>query len=108
MRNIGGSVGIATVTPSWCAALKPINITWGERDGGRLTVTRMLHGLETKFYLEGGRLHGSSNGLGTLYRMVQQQASLLAYADNFRLLGYLPLVCIPLAVFFHGVRKRSK
>ena len=46
-------------------------------------------------------------GLGMLYGIVQQQASLLAYADNFRLLGYLALLCIPLAMFFHGVRKRS-
>jgi hypothetical protein len=43
-----------------------------------------------------------------LYGIVQQQASLLAYADNFRLLGYLSLLCVPLAMFFHRVQKLSQ
>jgi hypothetical protein len=38
--------------------------------------------------------------------VVQQQASLLAYVDNFRLLGYLALLCMPIAFFFHRVPKR--
>ena len=110
MRNIGGSVGIATVTTFLVRGAQThqhylgANVTAEDS-----TVTRMLHGLETKFYLGGADAYTAHQmALGTLYRMVQQQASLLAYADNFRLLGYLPLVCIPLAVFFHGVRKRSK
>ena len=36
--------------------------------------------------------------LGALYGSLQQQAAVLAYADNFRLLGYLSLGCIPLAL----------
>jgi hypothetical protein len=42
-----------------------------------------------------------------LYGVLQQQASLLAYADNFRLLGYLSLLCMPLALCFRRVRKQS-
>jgi hypothetical protein len=42
-----------------------------------------------------------------LYGILQQQASLLAYADNFRLLGFLSLLCMPLAMLFHRVRKHS-
>ncbi len=45
--------------------------------------------------------------LGALYRSLQQQAAVLAYADNFRLLGYLSLLCIPLVMFFHRVLKQS-
>ena len=36
--------------------------------------------------------------LGALYGSLQQQSAVLAYADNFRLLGYLSLACIPLAL----------
>jgi hypothetical protein len=44
--------------------------------------------------------------LGVLYGTVQQQSSLLAYADNFRLLAFLSLLCIPLALLFHRVRRQ--
>jgi hypothetical protein len=43
--------------------------------------------------------------LGTLYQSLMQQASLLAYVDNFRLLGFLSLLCIPIALLFQRVRK---
>jgi hypothetical protein len=36
-----------------------------------------------------------------------QQASLLAYVDNFRLLGVLSLLCIPIALLFQRVEKRA-
>ncbi len=36
--------------------------------------------------------------LGALYGNLQQQAAVLAYADNFRVLGYLTLACIPLVL----------
>jgi hypothetical protein len=39
---------------------------------------------------------------------MQRQASLLAYTDDFRLLGCLSLLCIPLALLFHRVRKHSQ
>jgi hypothetical protein len=45
--------------------------------------------------------------LGALYRSVQQQASLLAYADNFRLLAFLGLLCIPLALLLQQVKKHD-
>jgi DHA2 family multidrug resistance protein len=42
-----------------------------------------------------------------LYGLVQHQASLFAYVDNFRLLGYLALFCVPLALLFGGVKKQA-
>ena len=39
--------------------------------------------------------------------MMQQQASLMAYVDSFRLLGYLSLLCIPVVLLFQVIRKRS-
>jgi DHA2 family multidrug resistance protein len=110
MRNIGGSVGIASaatflvrgtqIHQSYLAA----NVT-----AGNPAVAEMLYGLQTKFYLGGADPYTAhQKALGTLYGIVQQQASLLAYGDNFRLLGFLSLLCIPLALFFHRVRRHSR
>ena len=45
--------------------------------------------------------------LGVIYRSVEQQAILLAYADNFRLLAVLGLMCIPLLLLFQRVKKHD-
>jgi hypothetical protein len=37
--------------------------------------------------------------------LVQQQASLSAYIDNFRLLAGIALLCIPLVLLFATVRR---
>jgi DHA2 family multidrug resistance protein len=69
----------------------------------------ILEGLQAKFSMAGadaGAAH--QEALGALYRSVQQQAAVLAYADIFRLLGYLSLVCIPLVLFFHRLRHRQR
>jgi DHA2 family multidrug resistance protein len=107
MRNIGGSIGIASVTTvlvrgsqihqSYLVA----NITVGSSG-----VVEILHGLQAKFSLGGTDSYTAyQKALGALYESMQRQASLLAYTDNFRLLGYLSLLCIPLAVLFHRVRR---
>jgi hypothetical protein len=45
--------------------------------------------------------------LGTLYRSVQQQAALLAYADNFRLIAILAFSCIPLLLLLKKVERHD-
>jgi DHA2 family multidrug resistance protein len=47
------------------------------------------------------------NAVGEIYALVQQQATLLAYADVFRLMGYMALVCMPVALLFQQVKRRS-
>jgi DHA2 family multidrug resistance protein len=110
MRNIGGSIGIASVTTflvrgsqkhqSYLAA----NIT-----AGSPSVAAMLHGLQAKLSMGGVDSYAAcQKALGTLYEGMQRQASLLAYTDDFQLLGYLSLLCIPLALLFHRMRKHSQ
>jgi MFS transporter, DHA2 family, multidrug resistance protein len=110
MRNIGGSIGIASVTTllergsqthqGYLAA----NVT-----AGTPAVVAMLNGLQAKFSVGGTDAYGAhQKALGALYANLQQQASLLAYGDNFRLLGFLSLLCIPLALFFRRVRKHGR
>jgi len=110
MRNIGGSIGIACVTTFLVRGSQihqrylVANVT-----PGNPKVIALLKGLERKFYLGGVDASTAYHkALGELYGMVQQQAALLAYVDNFRLLGFLSLVCIPLALMFHKVRKQPR
>jgi DHA2 family multidrug resistance protein len=108
MRNIGGSVGIATVTTLLVrGAQVHQNYLTANVSAGNPTVMAMLHGMQAKFSMGGASaFNAHQEAMGALYRSVQQQASLLAYADNFRLLGFLSLLCVPLALFFSRVKKQ--
>jgi len=110
LRNIGGSIGIASVTTMLVRgsqthqAYLAANLT-----AGNPATMGMVEGLQRKFAMggaDGWTAH--LDAMGTVYRNVQQQAAVLAYADNFRLLGYLALSCIPLALLFRRIRKRSE
>jgi DMSO reductase anchor subunit len=47
--------------------------------------------------------HGQSYGV--LYQMLQQQASLLSYLDQFRMLVIVCLLCAPLVLLFKKPRR---
>jgi hypothetical protein len=44
--------------------------------------------------------------MGLVYGLVQRQAALAAYVDNFRLLGGVALLCVPLALLFGRVQAK--
>jgi DHA2 family multidrug resistance protein len=110
MRNIGGSIGIASVTTLLVRGSQAHqNYLAADVTAGNPTAMALLQGLQAKFRLGGASAYTAHlEALGALYRSVQQQAAVLAYADNFRLLGYLSLVCIPLVLLFQRVRKQSR
>jgi hypothetical protein len=69
----------------------------------------LIQNLQAKFYASGlGSYDAHRKALGMIYQSLQQQASLLAYADNFRLLGSLALLCIPLAMLLHSAQKHPQ
>ena len=110
MRNIGGSIGISSVTTMLVRGSQThqnslaANIT-----AGNSGVVAMLHGMQAKLSLGGTEPYTAhQKALGALYQNMRRQASLLAYIDNFRWLGYLALLCVPLVLLFHGARKRSQ
>ena len=110
MRNIGGSVGIASVTTLLVrgAQVHQSYLT-GNLTAGNPATTAALQRFEAKFRIVGASAttaHGEA--LGALYGSVQQQASLLSYADNFRLLGYLSLLCILPILLFHRLKTRAR
>jgi DHA2 family multidrug resistance protein len=109
MRNIGGSIGIAGVTTFLVRGSQiHQNYLAANVSAGNPTATAMIHGLQAKFIVGGASVvNAHQRAMGFLYQSVQHQSSLLAYADNFRLLGYLALLCVPLAMFFQRVKKRG-
>jgi len=106
VRNIGGSVGIATVTTLLVRNSQShqtylgANITPAEMGAG------VVRGLQGKLFLAGSAAFDARyKALGAVYGLLHQQASLLAYVDNFRLLGFLCFVCIPVVLFFRPAKK---
>ena len=109
MRNIGGSIGIATVTTFLVRGAQ----THQNYLGANVTATdptamAALEGLKAKFFLAGASpATANMDALGAVYRNIQQQAALLAYADNFRLMAYLALLCIPLLLLLARLHHRT-
>ncbi|MGD0463948.1 MAG: DHA2 family efflux MFS transporter permease subunit [Tepidisphaeraceae bacterium] len=108
VRNIGGSIGIASVTTFLVRGSQiHQNYLVANVAAGNPAMMETLRGLETTFSLGGMDAYTAhQKALGVLYGAIQQQASLLAYVDNFRLMGFLSLLCIPLALLFHRVRRQ--
>lgn len=108
MRNLGGSIGIALVTTLLSRSaqvhqaimvshLTPYDLTYQEKLR-QLTSTITAHG-DPSLALQ--------QAYGTIYLTLIKQASLMAYIDNFRLLAFLCLLCIPATLLFKRVRIRS-
>jgi DHA2 family multidrug resistance protein len=109
VRNIGGSVGIATVTTMLVRGSQAHqNYLAAHITAGNPASSAMVEGLAAKLSMAGAdRISAHHQALGALYASLQQQAADLAYADNFRLLGYLSLACIPLTMLMIRTRHAS-
>ncbi len=108
MRNIGGSIGIASVTTMLVRGSQIhqsyliANLTATNPE-----TSRALLGLQSRFQIAGASPNSAMlESLAALYRDVQQQAALLAYADNFRFMAFLMLLCLPMVWFFRRRRLR--
>jgi DHA2 family multidrug resistance protein len=107
MRNIGGSIGIASMTTMLVrgAQVHQSYLAAGAT-AGTPVLGGLVRGLQAKLFAQGAdAATAHQKALGALYRIVQQQAALLAYADNFRLLALLALLCIPMVLLFKRVQK---
>ena len=105
MRNIGGSVGIATVT-TLLARRSQVhqNFLAGNITADAQVAASTVSGLAAHLAASGFDAWDAHRAaLGALDRMVEQQASLLAYSDDFAVLGYLTLFSVPLVLMFQRV-----
>lgn len=109
VRNLGGSIGIAVTT----ALLQRRSQIHQSYMAAHLTPDSPIMG-QTASGIAAHLAQSGANpanahhaALGAIYQLLQQQGSLLAYVDNFRLLGYLSLFCIPVVLFFQGVKRKT-
>jgi DHA2 family multidrug resistance protein len=102
MRSIGGSIGIATVTTMLVrGAQAHQNYLSANAGVGNPITGALVRGLQAKLFSQGADMVTAHQiALGTLYRSVQQQAALMAYMDNFRLMAFLSLLCVPMLLLF--------
>jgi DHA2 family multidrug resistance protein len=105
MRNLGGSFGIAAVTTVLDRAsqmhqvflvshLTPFDPIYQER----------FAAISGALARQNGVWAANVQTTSILYGIVQQQAQLAAFVDNFRLFGLVCLGCVPLAFLFKKVR----
>jgi DHA2 family multidrug resistance protein len=109
MRNIGGSIGIASIMTLLVRNSQVHqSILAADAGAGNPIAGGFVRGLQTKLFAQGAdAVTAHQKALGALYRSVQQQAALLAYTDSFRFMAFLSLLCIPLVLLFQRVRKHS-
>ena len=109
MRNIGGSVGIASVTTMLVRGSQIHQNYLGAHLTAQSPDTiAAAQGLQAELHTSGASLYDAGvEALGALYRSMQQQATVLSYADNFRFMAFLMIVCIPLVFLFRRPRKAA-
>jgi len=102
VRNIGGSIGIACITTFLVrgAQIHQTYLSAGITPSSPGAINA-LHGLTGRMMQSGlAPADAHHKALGMLYGGLQQQAALLSYADDFRFMGYLCLLCLPLVLLF--------
>ena len=108
MRNIGGSIGIAAVATflsRWTQSHQAVLIS-------HLTpydpAYRQWLGTAKKALVPRvGEAAAGPMALGLLHNTLGQQARLLAFMDNFRIVSFLALLAVPLVLFFRKTKPRS-
>jgi len=98
MRNVGGSVGIASITTIYARYTQSNTAVLGANVNPYSTSTQqMLSGIRAAMQAAGAdAVTASHQAYGVLFGMVQQQAAMLAFINCFRLMGALFLCMLPL------------
>ena len=109
MRSVGGSIGIAAVMAMLVrGAQAHQNDLAASAGAGNPLAAMMARGLQARLFLQGvDMVSAQHKALGALYRSLQQQSALLAYADNFRLIAILAFSCIPLLLLINKVKRHN-
>jgi len=96
-RNIGASVGIATVTTMLERRTQSHQARLMENVNGYSAAYRnMMNATQTKLVSAGSSLnHAAAQAHGMIYGTVQRQAAMLAFLDNFKMLGIVFFAVIP-------------
>jgi DHA2 family multidrug resistance protein len=105
MRNIGGSIGIAAVTTMLARGSQVHQATMVSH----LTPYDPI--MQERLRQIGGALSSQTGtpatqqAYGVIYGTVVRQATVMSYIDNFRLLAFLCMLCIPAVFLFKRVKR---
>jgi DHA2 family multidrug resistance protein len=105
-RNIGASVGIATVTTMLDRRTQfhQSRLTENANDYSA-AYHNMLNGLQTKLVAAGSTAaHATAQAHGMIYNTIQRQAVMLSFIDNFKMLGVVFLAVIPVLLMMKKPR----
>jgi len=100
MRNTGGSIGIAAMTTMLAR-------------GSQIHQAALVHNInpyDPEFQQRVQQLGhalpgtGGQQAYGVIYGMIARQSMLLSYIDNFRMLAFLCVLCVPAVFLFKRVR----
>jgi DHA2 family multidrug resistance protein len=108
MRNTGGSIGIAAMTTllargvqthqaAMASHITPYDPAFQQR----------FQQLRQAFAAHSDPVTATQQAYGAIYGTVARQATVLSYIDNFRILSFLCLLCIPASFLFKRVRARK-
>ncbi len=100
MRNIGASIGIASVTTMVARHSQSQTNRLGEHVNLYNVATQQMIGSARAMFMASGSdyVTATQRAYGALFGMVQREAAMIAYVQVFRFLGYLFLLMLPLVL----------
>jgi DHA2 family multidrug resistance protein len=108
MRNIGAGIGISLMTTFLARGAQGHQATLVARATPYdPAYQQWLQAAKSALGAHGSAYTASSQALGLLYATVVRQATLLAFLDNFRLITFAALVCLPLVLLFRRTRRAA-
>jgi len=106
VRNLGASLGISSVTTLLIRGEQTHqNYLAAHLNNSDPVYQSSIQKLTHYFALSGGGPGAHHMAMGMIYRDLLQQAALASYIDDFKLLGWLSLFCMPFLLFFRNVKK---
>src|SRR3984893_17602646 len=108
-RNIGASVGIATVTTLLERRTQAHQARLADHVNTFSAAYRnMLEGTQTKFVAAGSTLaHAATQAQQMIYSTVERQAAMLAFIDNFKMLGVVFFAVLPVLLLLKKPSRQS-
>jgi DHA2 family multidrug resistance protein len=109
MRNLGGSIGIAFVTTMLArGAQRHQALMVGHLTAANPAFTHRLAAAKHFFAQHTDVATAQHQAYSAIYNVLDQQAHLWAFVDNFRIFGLLALCAIPLIFLFKRVQYAKK
>jgi MFS transporter, DHA2 family, multidrug resistance protein len=106
-RNIGGSVGISLVTTMLARRAQVHQSTLVNNINSGNSTMRGMVASQTQLLMAHGSTasQASHQAYGLVANMIDRQATMLAYIDNFRLLGVIVMIMIPFVFLMKKVKR---